>query len=322
MNIVEKSKARGFRAGAGFVSLALGLTMTFPCSTYGAETEVKKFATPEEAVASLKVATTAADTKALKEILGPNAEEVQNPDRVQAANELKTFSAALAETNHLVRLSETRVILEVGDDLWPFSIPIVKKEGGWFFDTDAGKEELLSRRVGKNELAVLPAMRAYLDAQRSYASMDRDGDDVLEYAQRLISTPGKRDGLFWPSDLIGDESPLGPLVAYAQEEGYSPELRSEDETERGPYYGYYFKILTRQGKHAPGGKYNYITNGNMIGGFAMLAWPAQYGDSGIMSFIINQQGRVYQKDLGPSTAKVAKKMREYDPDPSWKISPD
>jgi hypothetical protein len=241
MNIVEKSKARGFRAGAGFVSLALGLTMTFPCSTYGAETEVKKFATPEEAVASLKVATTAADTKALKEILGPNAEEVQNPDRVQAANELKTFSAALAETNHLVRLSETRVILEVGDDLWPFSIPIVKKEGGWFFDTDAGKEELLSRRVGKNELAVLPAMRAYLDAQRSYASMDRDGDDVLEYAQRLISTPGKRDGLFWPSDLIGDESPLGPLVAYAQEEGYSPELRSEDETERGPYYGYYFK---------------------------------------------------------------------------------
>src|SRR5262245_38000103 len=143
MNKAKTSKARGFRAGTGFVGLALALTITFPCSTRCAETKVKKFATPEEAVASLKVATTAADTAALKEILGPNAEEVQNPDRVQAANELKTFSSALAETNHLVRLSDTRVLLEVGDDLWPFSIPIVKKEGGWFFDTDAGKEELL-----------------------------------------------------------------------------------------------------------------------------------------------------------------------------------
>jgi hypothetical protein len=210
----------------------------------------------------------------------------------------------------------------LGDDLWPFPVPIVKKDGGWFFDTDAGKDELLNRRIGKNELAAIPAMRAYVDAQRDYAGKDHDGDEVLEYAQRLVSSPGKEDGLYWPPAFDGDVSPLGPLVAYAQAEGYSPELREEEEAERGPFHGYYFKILTRQGKHAPGGKYNYVTNGNMIGGFALVAWPAEYGDSGIMTFIVNQQGRVYQKDLGPTTSKIAQKMSTYDPDPTWKVSPD
>jgi hypothetical protein len=201
-------------------------------------------------------------------------------------------------------------------------VPIVKKDGGWFFDTDAGKDELLSRRVGKNELATLPVMRAHVEAQREYASRDHDGDGVLEYAQRLVSSPGKRDGLYWPLDFDGEESPLGPLVAYAQAEVYSPELRDEKEVERGPYHGYYFKILTRQGKHAPGGKYDYVINGNMIGGFAMIAWPADYGGSGVMTFIVNQQGRVYQKDLGPKTSKLASRMKSYDPDPSWTLSPD
>jgi hypothetical protein len=214
------------------------------------------------------------------------------------------------------------VILELGYDLWPFPIPIVKKDGGWFFDTSVGKDELLNRRIGKNELATLPVMRAYVDAQREYASADRDDSEVLKYAQRLVSSPGKHDGLYWPPESDEDESPLGPLVAFAQVEGYSPEMREEDEVERGPYHGYYFKILTRQGKHAPGGKYNYVINGNMIGGFALVAWPAAYGDSGIMTFIVNQRGRVYQKDLGPRTSKIARKRSEYDPDPSWKVSPD
>jgi hypothetical protein len=198
----------------------------------------------------------------------------------------------------------------------------VKKDGGWYFDTDTGKDELLNRRIGTNELGTIQVLRAYVDAQREYASSDHDGDEVLEYAQRLVSSPGKEDGLYWPPAYDGDMSPLGPLVAYAQEEGYSPELREEKEVERGPFHGYYFKILTRQGKHAPGGKYNYVVNGNMIGGFALVAWPAEYGDSGIMTFIVNQQGRVYQKDLGPATSKTAKKVREYDPDPTWKISSD
>jgi hypothetical protein len=226
----------------------------------------------------------------------------------------------LHETNHLVRLSDTLVLLELGHDLWPFPVPLVKRDGGWFFDTMAGKDELLSRRIGNNELTTLRAMRAYIDAQREYASSDRDGDEILEFAQRLVSSPGQRDGLYWTPEFEGDLSPLGPEVAYAQAEGYSPELRGEDESVRGPFHGYYFKLLTRQGKHARGGKYSYVINGNMIAGFALVAWPAEYGDSGIMTFIVNQQGRVYQKDLGTSTSKTAGKMSAYDPDTTWRIS--
>jgi hypothetical protein len=162
-------------------------------------------------------------------------------------------------------------------------------------------------------------MREYVDAQREYASRDRDGDDVLEYAQKIISSPGQTDGLYWDPELNGEISPLGPFVAEAQGEGYfgggfPPGLEPK------PFHGYFFKILTGQGKHAPGGKYSYIINGNMIGGFAMVAWPAEYGESGVMTFIVNQQGRVYQKDLGHSTSKLAPKMSAYDPDPSWRIS--
>ena len=277
----------------------------------------RKFVTPEDAVAALRVATATGDTSALRDVLGPGAEDLQNPDQIQGRNELATFSKALAQAHHLEKTSDTRIILEVGEDFWPFPVPLVKQDGGWIFDTPAGKEELLNRRIGKNELATIPVMRAYVEAQREYAGSDHDGDGVLEYAQRLVSSPGKQDGLYWPADSEADESPLGPLVAYAVPEGYTPELRAEEEVERGPYQGYYFKILTRQGKHAPGGAYNYIINGNMIGGFALIAWPARYGTSGVMSFMVNQQGIVYQKDLGPKTSKLALGMKSYDPDPSW-----
>jgi Protein of unknown function (DUF2950) len=316
--------------GAGFLVqttsllLLLALTLGFlsTANAASAGTTGKRFASPEEAVAALRLATAAADTNALRDVLGPGAEDLENPDRIQAGTELKTFSSALAETNHLVHVSDTRVILEVGDDLWPFPVPILKKDGSWFFDTDAGKDELLSRRIGKNELSILKVMRAYVDAQREYANSDHDGDGVLEFAQRLVSSPGKEDGLYWPPEFEGEESPLGPLAAFAQAEGYSPELRDEKEVERGPFHGYLFKILSRQGKHALGGKYDYVINGNMIGGFAMVAWPAEYGSSGVMTFIVNQQGRVYQKDLGSKTSKLAIKMKTYDPDPSWILSPD
>jgi len=300
--------------------LVLVLAFGLPGATSGAVTG-KSFSNPGEAIDALRLATAAADSNALRVVLGPAAEDLINPDRVQATNELKTFSSALAQTNHLVHVSDSLVVLELGEDLWPFPVPLVKKDEGWFFDTDAGKDELLTRRVGKNELSTLATVRAYVDAQREYASIDHDDDEVLEYAQRLVSSPGKQDGLYWPPILEGELSPLGPMVAYAQAEGYSPELRDEEnEVQRGPFHGYYFKILTRQGKHAPGGKYNYVINGHMIGGFALVAWPVEYGDSGVMTFIVNQQGQVYQKDLGQGTSRIVRKMKAYDPDSSWKLS--
>ena len=242
-------------------SLALALALARP-ATCGAADTGKMFASPEEAVAALRLATASADTNALRIILGRASEDLQNPDRVQATNELRTFSDAMLATNRLVRITEGRVVLELGEDLWPFPVPIIKESGGWAFDTAAGKDELLNRRIGKNELATIPVMRAYVDAQREYASVDRDGKGVLEFAQRLVSSPGKHDGLYWPPEFDGDESPLGPLVAYAQGEGYVPKpAEDQDETERGPYYGYYFKILRSQGKHAPGGKYDYVIMG-------------------------------------------------------------
>ncbi len=281
----------------------------------------KTFATPDEAAAALAAAAKAEDPQALRAIFGPAVEDIENADRVQATNELRVFTTAVDLGFHLSRDSATKYELIVGTNEWPFPIPIVQRDGRWFFDTVAGEEELLNRRIGKNELAVLDVMRAYVDAQREYASRDRDGDQVLEYAQRLASTLGKKDGLYWPPDLDGEISPFGPFVAHAQAAGYFGDTPIDKQSPQ-PYQGYLFKILTRQGKHAPGGKYDYIINGNMIGGFALVAWPADYGQSGVMSFIVNQQGRVYQKDLGTATAKVAGKMTEYDPDPSWHVSPD
>jgi hypothetical protein len=279
----------------------------------------KLFPSPQAAITELGAATAVPDTNALKQIFGPGIAALENADRVQATNDLSTFHEALLETNHLVRVADNRMVLEIGDDMWPFPIPIVRQANGWQFDTAAGVQEILNRRVGRNELDVLSAMRAYVDAQREYASEDRDGDGVLEYAQRISSSPGQTDGLYWPEELNGIASPLGPLVASAQTEGYFAKKANPEQGPQ-PFHGYYFKVLTRQGKHAPGGKYDYVINGNMIGGFAMAAWPAEYGASGVMTFIVNQQGRVYQKNLGTKTDAIVKGMKDYDPDPSWKLS--
>ena len=305
-------------AMASTIMAIFNLTMFTPFIG-NAATSGKIFARPEDAVAELRTATSTANPDALRELFGPAAENLQNPDRVQATNDLETFHAALMTTNHLKRASDTNILIEVGLDSWPFPIPLVKEGGGWHFDAAAGKEELINRRIGRNELDVLKAMRAYVDAQREYASVDRNGNGVLNYAQKIRSSSGKTDGLYWPVELNGVESPLGPLVAEAQGAGYFSK-QAQQNTRPQPFHGYYFKILTRQGGHAPGGKYNYVINGNMIGGFAMVAWPAEYGDSGIMTFIVNQQGRVYQKNLGAQTSRIASKMTEYDPDGTWKLS--
>lgn len=286
----------------------------------GANNIGKTFASPEQAVDALTSALNSRDSNALTAIFGPRFDEIESPDPVQEQNELDDFSQRLNEESRIEPEGGDRYTLEVGKDQYPFAIPIVQTNGAWFFDTDAGDDELLNRRVGRNELDALQSVRAYVDAQREYASKDRNNDQVLQYAQKLMSTPGQKDGLYWPPDVSSEESPLGPLFAEAQSKGYFKNPRTNDTPQ--PFDGYYFRILTQQGKHAPGGEYSYIINGNMIAGFALVAWPAQYGNSGVMTFIVNQRGVVYQRDLGPDTGKLAADMKTFDPGPGWVPSPD
>lgn len=281
----------------------------------------QRFATPEEAVSVLVAAASAHDTNAFLILFGPAAMDLVNPDQVQARHDQTEFTTAFRQAQRIVHTSDSQCVLYVGETAWPFPIPIVRKDGQWLFDVEAGKDELLNRRIGENELSALDTVRAFVEAQREYAAKDRDGDEVLEYAQKFNSTPGTKDGLYWPRDLDGEVSPLGPRVAQAQAQGYSRSAVREAGARPEPFRGYFFKLLTRQGKSAPGGKYDYIINGNMIGGFALVAWPAEYGNTGIMTFIVNQQGRVYQKDLGARTVKTAAAMKSFDLDPTWVLSP-
>jgi hypothetical protein len=299
------------------LEIALALFMAASPLTDAAEMGTT-FATPEEASQALATAAAAKDRDALHALFGLDAEDFVAADQVQMGNELERFTEAFQAKHLLTPRSDSEMVLEVGKDDWPFPIPLVKEDGRWYFDTNAGKVELLNRRIGRDELATLKTVRAYVEAQREYASRDRMGDEVLQYAQKFASSPGKKDGLYWSPELDGEISPLGPLVAEARNEGYS----KKGSDAPVPYHGYYFKILTGQGSDAPGGAYSYIINGRMIAGFALVAWPAQYGESGIMTFIVNQQGRVYQKDLGPKTDELAPAMTQYDPDSTWQVSPD
>lgn len=278
--------------------------------------EEQTFTSPDAAAKALVEATARHDTNALHAMFGPEGHALVSPDSVQARTDYNEFVRRLAEKTQVVTNSDARITLQLGADGWPFPIPLVTKDGRWFFDAAAGREEILRRRIGMDELGAIGVCRAYVDAQREYAGRDRTGDGVLAYAQFLCSTPGRHDGLFWPAKRGEELSPLGPLIAQARVEGYRRGAKMMNE-ESAPYHGYYFKILTRQGKHAPGGKYNYIINGRMIAGFALVAWPAEWSNTGIMTFIVNQQGRIYQKNLGPKTAKIATAMTTYDPDESW-----
>jgi hypothetical protein len=275
------------------------------------------FNSPNDAVNALVAAATNHDTNALHLIFGPAGHELISPDVVQATEEYKMFVQHLTEKTVLTTNSDSNITLEVGTNGWPFPIPLVKQNGQWLFDTAAGSEEILARRIGRDEIGAINVCNAYVEAQREYASQDRLGDGVLAYAQFLRSTPGTHDGLFWPAKQLGEElSPLGPLIAQARVDGYHRTAKMLND-EEAPYHGYYFKILTRQGKHAPGGKYDYIINGHMIAGFALVAWPAEWGNTGVMTFIVNQQGTIYQKNLGTKTGKIARAMTIYDSNDSW-----
>ncbi|HTW93953.1 MAG TPA: DUF2950 domain-containing protein [Tepidisphaeraceae bacterium] len=271
------------------------------------------FNTDEEAASVLVDAAKACNHEEVHRLLGPDWKNLVSGDPVEDANAFKEFADRASEHMQLEQTNDSTAILHVGNDDWAFPIPIVKdSEGQWFLDTPAGEQEILCRRIGRNELEAIGVCHAYVQAQREYESEDRDGSGVMKYAQRILSTPGKHDGLYWETDNPQDASPLASQIAKAKVEGYSLQPGKHQ-----PYHGYHFRILAAQGPDAPGGQYSYVINGNMVAGFALVAFPADYGSSGIMTFIVNQSGVVYQKDLGPDTVTLARQMHEYNPDSSW-----
>jgi len=277
----------------------------------------ERFKTPEAAVDALVAAAKAGDTKALVGVLGPQGKAVvSSGDPVADANIKEKFISAYDAKHAIEREGDGTQILMIGADDFPFPIPLVNKAGEWQFDTAAGLDEILRRRIGRNELAAIQVSLAYVQAQNEYASLDPGGLGPHVYAQRIISRPGKKDGLYWPTAEGETQSPLGELAAKASAEGYKAGAAPI------PYHGYYYRILTRQGADAPGGAYDYLANGKMIGGFALLAFPAEYGNSGIVTFMVNQDGTVYQKDLGLNTAELARKIDSFAPDQTWtKVAP-
>ncbi len=281
--------------------------------------DARSFDSPDEALQALQKACEAKDKDALREIFGPAITELKSGDDTQDARDLENFARRLAAASRLVAKNDDTVILHLGVDDHPFAVPLVRAGGRWFFDTEAGLDEMLNRRIGENEIKAAAVCRGYVVAQREYASADRDDDGVIEYAQRLASTPGRRDGLFWETRADEPPSPLGPLVAQAWTEGYAMRPANADAGPR-PYHGYLYRILTRQGSHAPGGKYDYVINGNMVAGFALIAYPVEWGSSGIMTFLVNSNGRVLEKNLGAKTTEVAARISAYDPDDSWRVS--
>ena len=290
------------------------LVSSIPLEGYAAKAAQKTFASPEEAVTALIDALKVDNMKELAVIFGPAGKGVlSSGDAVADKAGRERFLKAYETKNTLVKAGDVKTILQIGEEEWPFPVPIVKKGGKWHFGTKEGKEELINRRVGKNELDTIQVCLAYVDAQREYATEDRDGDGLFEYAQKFISIPGKKDGLYWRTKEGEEESPLGDFVARATREGYKKTGNSPV-----PYHGYYFKILKAQGKNAPGGAYDYIVKGKMIGGFGMVAYPAQYGVSGVMTFVVNHDGIVYEKDLGRDTPKIAPVTKLFDPDKTWK----
>jgi hypothetical protein len=280
----------------------------------GDATRQQSFPSPEAGVQALLEAAKRNDTKSLLQVLGSEAQSFINTgDPVSDQASRARFVQAYEEAHTLVPSGDRRVILQIGQDAWPFPIPLVKNSTRWRFDAKEGKEEILNRRIGRNELDVIQVCLAYVDAQREYYMRNPQRLALPQYATKFMSTPGKRDGLYWATTTDEPPSPLGPLVAQARREGYKRTAGKPI-----PYHGYYYTILTGQGPHAAGGAYDYRVRGQMIGGFALVAYPAQYGSSGIMTFIVNHDGVVYQKDLGPRTAALAQSMTRFNPDETWK----
>jgi hypothetical protein len=310
--------AAGVAAAAGVEerSLVMRKTSLFLCaallswsaSAYAQE----RFNTPEQAVDALVGAAGSGDQKAILAVLGPDGQAIVNSgDSVADSNARENFISAF-DAKHAIELEgDGTQTLVIGNDNWPFPIPLIGKAGEWQFDTKTGLDEILRRRIGRNELSAIQVSLAYVQAQNEYAALDPAGLGRGVYAQRIVSRPGKKDGLYWPTPEGETPSPLGELAASASAEGYKAGNSPV------PYHGYYYRILTRQGASAPGGAYDYLVKGKMFGGFALLAYPAEYGNSGVMTFMLNHDGKVFEKDLGPRTGKLARKIESFAPDQTW-----
>jgi Protein of unknown function (DUF2950) len=298
---------RGLAIFLGLTMLALKANAQVP--------EQRSFATPEEAATALLQALKSEDLDKLRAIFGPDAQQaLSSGDPLLDRHDRAVIALAMQQSWRWEARDAKNRMLVIGDERWPFPVPLTKKANGWQFDTQAGQEEVLARRVGRNELFIIDLCRAYPTMQQKYASQPHDGKPAGLYAKKIRSTPGRQDGLYWSTKAGEQASPLGDLAAEAATEGYAV-----DNNQPAPFWGYYFRILTAQGKSAPGGARSYIIDDDMSGGFALIAYPARYGYSGVMTFIVNQSGVVYQKDLGPETSKLAGSLNEYNPDKSWKI---
>ncbi len=274
------------------------------------------FASPEEATGVFKDAVLAKDRRTLVGLFGAEGKQlIFIGDRIEENNDMQAFGERMSEYLHIDRPSDTTAVVHVGKENWPFPIPIVKSPGGWFFDTVAGRDELLDRRIGEDELNAISVCRAYAAAQQEYARRDPMGDHIVQYAQHVMSRPGKKDGLYWEAGPGEEISPMGPLIAEARMEGYPASQPTNSKPH--PYQGYIFHILKAQGPAAPGGAMSYIVDGRMTKGFAMVASPSKYGASGIMTFMVGKDAKVFQKNLGDKTPELVTTMTEYNPDPSW-----
>jgi hypothetical protein len=310
-SIVVDSKKKSVVRFAASILIALLLGSGF-APTFAQQPGQRTFASPEDAGRAFFDAMQKQDDQLPLGILGPSGEDVlSSGDPVEDANARVSFVVKYQEMHRFVTEPNGALTLVIGAENWPFPIPLVNNHGSWYFDTDAGKDEILFRRIGKNEVAAIDACGDLVEAQKRYFARPR-GNLSKQFAQKLVSDEGRHNGLYWQGASNDFDSPINPLVAYAY--GKSPTDRGGDQY---PFNGYFFRILTSQGPHAPGGAKNYIVNGKMTAGFAFVAYPADYRSSGVMTFIVNASGVIYEKDLGPDTTKLAEAMTTYDPDSTW-----